>query len=135
MIWTIALLTTSLQQVLHGLVQTIASFWPESERPRYEAAARRFRIPYWDWAAPPPSGENVLPMSIGGSPYVDVNGPNGVQRIANPLFSYNFRPLDTSTFTSGPVSASFHRCPHLANGTQTVEYLDPNTQGSVDPRP
>ncbi|KAK4128712.1 Di-copper centre-containing protein [Parathielavia appendiculata] len=85
-----------------ALYEMIASFWPESERPRYEAAARRFRIPYWDWAAPPPPGESVLPLSIGGSPFVDVNGPNGVQRIANPLFSYNFRPLDTKAFSFGP---------------------------------
>ncbi|KAK4105553.1 Di-copper centre-containing protein [Parathielavia hyrcaniae] len=90
------------EQVLHGLVRTIASFWPESERRRYEAAARRFRIPYWDWATSPPSDESVLPMSIGGSPFVDVDGPRGVQRIANPLFSYKFRPLDTKAFRSGP---------------------------------
>lgn len=82
----------------------IATFWPEPERQRYEAAARRFRHPYWDWAAPPPSGESVLPRSIGGSQFIDVNGPSGVQRIANPLFNYNFRPLDTTAFGS-PVSS------------------------------
>ncbi|EAQ93199.1 hypothetical protein CHGG_01434 [Chaetomium globosum CBS 148.51] len=85
-----------------ALYEMIATFWPEDERQRYESAARRFRLPYWDWAATPPSGESVLPKSIGGSPFIEVNGPNGVQRIANPLFSYNFKPLDRTAFSSGP---------------------------------
>lgn len=82
----------------------IASFWNDTERPRYQAAARRFRQPYWDFAAPPPEGESVLPWSVGGSQYVDVDGPNGRQRIANPLYTYYFRPLDPDAFTFGPVS-------------------------------
>ncbi len=86
------------------MIQTITTFWPDSERPRYEAAARRFRHPYWDWAATPPAGESVLPKSIGGAAYVDINGPNGLQRIANPLFSYSFKPLDSAAFGFGPVS-------------------------------
>ncbi|KAL1844252.1 hypothetical protein VTJ49DRAFT_2309 [Mycothermus thermophilus] len=85
-----------------ALYEMIASFWNETERPRYQAAAVRFRHPYWDWAAPPPHGESVLPQSIGGSSFVDIDGPNGRQRIANPLYSYMFRPLDTSAFTFGP---------------------------------
>jgi tyrosinase len=92
------------QQALHGLIETIATLWPEGERERYVAAARRFRLPYWDWAATPPAGESVLPRSIGGNPFVDINGPNGQQRIANPLFSYSFKPLDSTAFGSGPVS-------------------------------
>jgi tyrosinase len=106
-------LTASLQQILYKLAQTIATFWPDSEKPRYEAAARRFRHPYWDWAAAPPVGESVLPKSIGGNPYVDVNGPNGLQRIANPLFSYSFKPLDASAFGFGPVSR--HASPLLGS--------------------
>ncbi|KAL2172055.1 hypothetical protein VTG60DRAFT_425 [Thermothelomyces hinnuleus] len=90
------------EKVLHDLIQMIATFWPDSERQRYENAARRFRLPYWDWAASPPPGQSVLPKSIGGSPFVDVNGPNGLQRIANPLFSYQFNPLDQKAFESSP---------------------------------
>ncbi|KAK4251830.1 hypothetical protein C7999DRAFT_27509 [Corynascus novoguineensis] len=90
------------EQALYDLIQLIATLWPASERPRYERAARRFRLPYWDWAASPPPGESVLPRSIGGSPFVDVDGPNGLQRIANPLFSYQFKPLDRTAFNSDP---------------------------------
>ncbi|EAA35587.2 Di-copper centre-containing protein [Neurospora crassa] len=91
------------EQVLYNLIQNIAKWWPEGEpRNRYQAAALRFRIPYWDWASSPPSGQSVLPLSVGGSPYVDVNGPNGVQRIANPLFSYSFKPLNATAFLQDP---------------------------------
>ena len=72
-------------------------------------AAKRFRQPYWDWALSPPTGSSVLPKSIGGSPYVDVQGPNGIQRIANPLYTYSFRPLNATAFVSGPVSDPLQR--------------------------
>ncbi|KAK1776843.1 tyrosinase [Copromyces sp. CBS 386.78] len=91
------------EQVLYNLIQNIAKWWPEGEpRKRYQAAALRFRIPYWDWASRPPSGQSVLPLSVGGSPYVDVNGPSGVQRIANPLFGYSFKPLNATAFLQDP---------------------------------
>ncbi|KAK0748117.1 hypothetical protein B0T21DRAFT_446901 [Apiosordaria backusii] len=90
------------EQVLSNLIQMIATWWPEDQRQRYIAAARRFRIPYWDWATYPPSGGSVLPLSVGGSPHVDINGPNGVQRISNPLFSYTFRPLNVTAFKQAP---------------------------------
>lgn len=57
-----------------------------------------------DWAAQPPTGESVLPNSVGSSPYVKITGPNGVQRIANPLYTYMFKPLNTTMFIENPVS-------------------------------
>ncbi|KAK0632863.1 hypothetical protein B0T14DRAFT_560507 [Immersiella caudata] len=91
------------EQVLIDLIKRIAALWPEGEeRDRYTAAALRFRIPYWDWAATPPSGQSVLPLSVGGSPWVEVNGPSGVQRISNPLFSYSFKPLNATAFLQRP---------------------------------
>ncbi|OIW34914.1 Di-copper centre-containing protein [Coniochaeta ligniaria NRRL 30616] len=87
------------ENILYSAMQDVASLWPNAEdRTRYQAAASNFRIPYWDWAANPPAGESILPQSIGGSAFVDVNGPNGEQRIANPLFSYEFKPLDGPDF-------------------------------------
>ncbi len=81
-------ISNGLKQLLYGLVQMIAAWWPDGElRQRYQTAALNFRVPYWDFAARPPPGESVLPVAIGGSSYVDVDGPNGRQRIANPLFN------------------------------------------------
>ena len=83
----------------------IAGWWPDGElRAQYQAAAVSFRVPYWDFAARPPPNESVMPASIGGSWYVDVNGPSGVQRIANPLFNYGFKPLNSTAFIQNPVS-------------------------------
>lgn len=101
-------LFTTPQNILYSMIQDIASLWSDPEdRRRYKAAASNFRIPYWDWAANPPAGESVLPRSIGGSALIDVDGPNGQQRIANPLFSYEFKPLHGPDFLdTAPVSDS-----------------------------
>ncbi|KAL1906323.1 hypothetical protein Sste5344_007922 [Sporothrix stenoceras] len=89
--------------VLFSLVEYIASLYPnDAERERYQTAAMNFRIPYMDWAAQPPTGESVLPMSVGGSPYVNASGPNGIQRIANPLYTYLFKPLNATMFIEAP---------------------------------
>ncbi|KAK4202248.1 putative tyrosinase [Triangularia verruculosa] len=90
------------EQVLSNVIRMIATWWPEDQKQPYVDAAKRFRIPYWDWATYPPSGGSVLPMSVGGSPFVDIDGPSGVQRISNPLFSYTFRPLNTTAFRQAP---------------------------------
>jgi hypothetical protein len=96
-----------LQQVLYGLIQQIALQFPAgSVRDQYVTAAANFRIPYWDWAAVPPPEESVFPNSVGGSPSILVDGPAGSQTIANPLWSYQFKPLDPSQLPDPPVSPS-----------------------------
>jgi tyrosinase len=92
------------EQVLYGMIQQIAQLWPAGAiKDEYVAAAANFRIPYWDWAAVPPTGQSVLPDSVGGSPTVNVNGPNGQQVIVNPLYAYQFKPLDPNALPDQPV--------------------------------
>ncbi|KAK6610608.1 hypothetical protein H4I96_02206 [Botrytis cinerea] len=92
------------EQTLHSIVVFIAAqFSAGAERDRYTAAAANFRIPYWDWAVVPPTGESVLPPSV-STPTITVNGPAGVQTISNPLFSYHFNPLDPSELPDAPFS-------------------------------
>jgi tyrosinase len=50
-----------------------------------------------------PSGESVYPQSVGRSPSVSVNGPAGNQTIANPLYSYQFKPLNPNDLPDAPV--------------------------------
>ncbi|KAJ0365747.1 hypothetical protein COL154_004327 [Colletotrichum chrysophilum] len=89
------------QQVLFRLVQMIATWFTDpSERAFYHAAAADFRIPYWDWAAPPPAGESVFLPDF-ESEGIQIYGPNGWQYIANPLYSYKFNPLDPKVFSQG----------------------------------
>lgn len=93
------------EQVLYGFIQQIAAQYPQGPtRDNFVAAAKNFRIPYWDWAASPPSGQSVLPTSVGGSSTVLIDGPNGSQLIGNPLFSYLFDPLNTTDLPDPPVS-------------------------------
>lgn len=104
-IWEIILHLLNLyQQILYGHIQFIATLYQtENEIVRYTAAARRFRIPYWDWAFTPQAGEGVYPRSV-QSPSVDINGPSGIQTIANPLYSYLFRPFDAAKLSIPQVS-------------------------------
>ncbi|GAW18089.1 hypothetical protein ANO14919_075600 [Xylariales sp. No.14919] len=89
---------------MYNIVQFIASLWPPEDLDRVQGAAKRFRIPYWDWAAAPPAGESVLPLSIGGSSVVNVTGPNGIQSVSNPLFSFAFKPFNGSIFPDAPYN-------------------------------
>lgn len=91
---------------MYNIIQYIASLWPPDDLDRVQNAAKRFRIPYWDWAVAPPAGESVLPLSIGGSSTMNVSGPNGIQSISNPLFSFAFKPFNGSIFPDAPVSPS-----------------------------
>jgi tyrosinase len=85
----------------------IAGLWPEQQdRQRYQKAAYNFRIPYWDWAANLTVNGTLFPYSVGGNSSVTVDGPNGVQTIANPLYTYQFKPLDKPDFLElDPVSS------------------------------
>ncbi|KAI1261009.1 Di-copper centre-containing protein [Xylariaceae sp. FL1019] len=92
------------EQTMYQIVQMISALYPPEDRDRYQRAAKRFRLPYWDWALTPPEGESILPLSVGGSPNVNVSGPNGIQNISNPLFSYTFRPFNGSIFPDAPYN-------------------------------
>ncbi|KAI0505261.1 hypothetical protein F5B22DRAFT_640025 [Xylaria bambusicola] len=102
------------EQTLYNIIQFIASLWPPEDIDRVQDAARSFRIPYWDWAVAPPPGESVLPLSIGGSSAVNVTGPNGIQSISNPLFSFTFKPFNGSIFADSPYNKwnETKRAPH-----------------------
>lgn len=93
------------QQTMYRVMQFIVTLYDAGPvRDRYKKAAEGFRVPYWDWAASTPSGSSVLPSSIGGSPNIWADGPNGRQFIGNPLFSYTFKPLNRTAFVDFPVS-------------------------------
>lgn len=77
--------------------------YPAKVRARYVAAAKKFRVPYWDWAMVPRQGKSIFPQSVQVET-VYVNGPGGTQEIDNPLFSYLFNPLVPSDFPDPPVS-------------------------------
>jgi len=87
------------------IIDAVNEFPAGPVRQRYAAAALSWRAPYWDWAAPPPEGQSVLPTSL-SSPTANITTPNGNVTINNPLYSYRFHPVSESDFYFNPVSIS-----------------------------
>ncbi|KAK1238801.1 hypothetical protein MKX07_004377 [Trichoderma sp. CBMAI-0711] len=91
------------EQELHKLAGAIADmFTNATERSLYRQAASDFRIPYWDWASPAPEGQSHFPDVFWNSTMIQY-GPNGVQVIRNPLYSYSFHPLDGDALIWPPL--------------------------------
>ncbi|KAK7179642.1 hypothetical protein PSPO01_14263 [Paraphaeosphaeria sporulosa] len=82
------------KQNLQKVAQSIASRFPTASRTKYQDAATKIRIPYWDWAKALPTDQPVVPTSMTNEK-VAVTFPNGTAaQIDNPLYDYNFHPLD-----------------------------------------
>ncbi|KAB8292555.1 hypothetical protein EYC80_008264 [Monilinia laxa] len=62
------------EQYLYQIVQQIAASFPTATKTRYQQAALTFRMPYWDWAAAPPSGDKYFPVVV-GQPSIQVITP------------------------------------------------------------
>ena len=75
------------------------SFPTGAQRNRYVAAARTLRAPYLDWAMTPSNGTNAFPAFL-VNPEVSLITPNGSQTVSNPLYSYNFHPVDPGLYYS-----------------------------------
>ncbi|KAJ6444861.1 tyrosinase precursor [Purpureocillium lavendulum] len=91
------------EQQMYSMANAIAAmFTNATERRLYQLAASDFRAPYWDWSQSPPPGETHLP-EVFWSPIIVQSGPNGVQNIKNPLFSYQFHPLDEDALIWNPL--------------------------------
>jgi tyrosinase len=91
------------EQVLYQhILEAVNEFSDGELRQRYATAASTWRVPYWDWAAPPQNGQSVYP-SILAAPTVQVTTPTGDAEIPNPLFSYKFHPVSVEDFYWPPV--------------------------------
>ncbi|KAI5778604.1 hypothetical protein EDC01DRAFT_634702 [Geopyxis carbonaria] len=78
-----------LEQLLVKHAQKEAAKFTGASRTKYQAAAKRVRLPYWDWAAVP-----GLPAVV-SERNIDVVKPvGGAVTIRNPLYSYRFQRAD-----------------------------------------
>ncbi|KAK1989511.1 hypothetical protein LZ30DRAFT_788407 [Colletotrichum cereale] len=119
-----------------ALYELIASWFPDpKERVFYQAAADDFRIPYWDWATPPPPGETTYLPEF-GEPGIQVYGPKGWQFIANPLHSYKFRPLDPDVFSEGdfPRWTETMRAPFETSDNQSIAHAIEHARPALQQR-
>ena len=93
------------QQALYNIIQKVASEYQDTGlRSKYTAAARAFRIPYWDWAIAVSQGQPVLPAALSSKTVSVVTTQGAKTTIRNPLYSYKFHPLDPAQLPNPPVS-------------------------------
>ena len=95
------------EQSLFAQVQTVANSFTDSLKAKYVAAAKTFRMPYWDWAARTASTSSAFPSAL-AMPQVSVIGTDGKPTtINNPLYTYNFTQdsLNNGDITGNASSA------------------------------
>ncbi|KAL9057798.1 MAG: hypothetical protein Q9162_002139 [Coniocarpon cinnabarinum] len=112
------------EQAFVDHVQTIVNQFSGDDQQRYSAAASTLRFPYWDWAASPADGSTVLPPSMTDL-NANMNGPNGPFTDLNPLFRYDFHPLDHAGLVWDPWD----------NWQVTLRYPKDETPQSGDDNP
>lgn len=95
-----------------GHAQEIARRYRPKDIPRYVAAAKTLRQPYWDWASNPSLPAAVMTETL------TINGPQGQIVVRNPLYSYRFHKRETTGGFDGPLLnySQTVRCP-LPGGT------------------
>ncbi|KAF2815808.1 tyrosinase-domain-containing protein [Mytilinidion resinicola] len=77
------------EQSLYAIIQGIAQEFPSAVQARYVAAAKDFRMPYWDWAAKVGSG-SAFPSAISSQTATVIDTDGATKQINNPLFSFQF---------------------------------------------
>lgn len=77
-----------MEQTIQAHARAIAATFPAASRARWQAAADRMRLPYYDWADRHYGGR-IPPVMT--TPTITVTRPAGPATIANPLYQYNFR--------------------------------------------
>ncbi|KAF7945069.1 hypothetical protein EAE96_009849 [Botrytis aclada] len=113
------------EQYLFQIIQKIAATFPAATKTRYQQAALTFRMPYWDWAATPPTGDKYFPTVV-GQPSIQIVTPtsnNKPVQINNPLYSYKFNPLNPlkGDFPIAPESRWPTTLRYPTNGSATAK--------------
>ncbi|KAK0707522.1 hypothetical protein B0H67DRAFT_670703 [Lasiosphaeris hirsuta] len=112
------------EQTLVSHALRIASQYPSSSSPAYQAAAQTLRQPYWDWASQPRLPTAAMVANV------TVNGPGGMVTLRNPLYSYRFQRQSAESGFGGPLAELQEtvRCPETQglghNVTASDEQMD-----------
>jgi hypothetical protein len=80
-----------IQQLLQQHAIAIAKTY-KTDQQKWLAAAQNLRAPYWDWAT-----KSVPPREVYALQTVNIITPDGkTTAVTNPLYQYNFNPIDPS---------------------------------------
>ncbi|EMC95731.1 hypothetical protein BAUCODRAFT_109268 [Baudoinia panamericana UAMH 10762] len=91
------------QVLFQHIVEAVNQFPDGAVRQRYASAALSWRAPYWDWAVMPSDGQSTFPDSLTNETVI-VTAPNGTMTISNPLYAYNFHPVNATDFYYNPFA-------------------------------
>jgi len=108
------------EQQLLARVKAVAKSYTGSQQNVMIQAASTMRLPYWDWAAQPPSGSSVLPNSLTDSA-VTVNGPSGTVSIPNPLAQFNYQDASGMYYSPFTDYKTTVRYPTTGNSQATSQ--------------
>jgi tyrosinase len=75
-------------------VQDVAARFQEPLRTQYVAAAKDFRIPYWDWALNIRGQTSAFPTAVSSSTATVVDTDGATKQIPNPLYTFRFDDKD-----------------------------------------
>lgn len=103
---------------MNSHAQMIARQYYGASKTKYIAAAKTLRLPYWDWA------ESAAIPTILNMPKIAIITPAGKQQVDNPLYAYQFPPLDPTYFPKQGAYDSY-----LANDLTTIR--DPNASSNL----
>ncbi|KAH7132594.1 hypothetical protein B0J11DRAFT_601212 [Dendryphion nanum] len=117
------------EQKLQSIAIGIANQFTGTVKTRYQDAAQKLRLPYWDWATATPTNVPIFPIVL-AQERVQVTFPNNsVAQIDNPLFDYNFHPKEASINATGcwPSGGGLISYDSMCNiGVKTVRSYVPN---------
>jgi tyrosinase len=83
------------QQKLQSVAKGIADKFPSATKSKYQDAATKLRVPYWDSFKALATSTPIYPTAISNA-QVQVTFANGTKAsIDNPLYNYRFHPFDT----------------------------------------
>ena len=86
--------TTLFEQVFQKQVQAVVNEWPSGAyKTKLQGIASTMRFPYFDWAAAPPNNLPSFPLVL-SSMGITLKTANGNINVINPLFRYDFQPLN-----------------------------------------
>ncbi|KAF2685861.1 Di-copper centre-containing protein [Lentithecium fluviatile CBS 122367] len=89
------------EQALYMNANEVVGTFPADQQQRWRNALVGLRMPYFDWAMEPPSGQPAVPTSIRDRT-VTVTKPSGRVTIPNPLYSYSWGTSMPAEMGSGP---------------------------------
>jgi tyrosinase len=128
------------EQKLQEIAINIANRFPDSVKSKYQEAANKLRLPYWDWARTIPGNEPIFPDILATEKVQVINTDNSQSEIDNPLFDFKFHPHNQAEINGtgcrfppvgGPFDNHFKICNEVTRTVRKAQTADRNVSNHV----